>query len=69
MTTITFEKDIKIKSNFVDLSDLYSYMIENQLLTEQNYKDVWYYKNLDFSLSKVWEKDDITYSLSDIKNV
>lgn len=34
MTTITFKEDISIKTNFVNIKDLYEYIIENQLLTE-----------------------------------
>lgn len=26
------------------------------------------YKNIELSLNKIWENDEITYSLSDIKN-
>jgi len=44
MRTIFFEKDINIKSNFVDLKDLFSYIIENQLVTE-----IWYLNENDLS--------------------
>ncbi len=32
------------------------------------YEDVWYYKSIETSLSKIWEKDDTIYSVNDIKN-
>lgn len=34
MTTITFKEDLKIKTNFIGIKDLYDYIIDNQLLTE-----------------------------------
>lgn len=43
--------------------------LENEFIIEQDYKDKWYYKNIETSLNKVWENDDVVYSLSDIKDV
>ena len=34
MTTITFREDINIKTDFINIKDLYSYIVNNQLLTE-----------------------------------
>ncbi len=36
---------------------------------EFDYKDKWYYKNIETSLNKIWEKDETVYSINDIKNV
>lgn len=34
MTTIEFEKDFKIKHKFVDIKEFYTYIIDNQFITE-----------------------------------
>ncbi len=43
--------------------------LEKEFLETQEYKDEWYYKNIETSLNKVWDNDDVTYSLNDIKDV
>jgi hypothetical protein len=48
MTTITFEKEINIKSHFIDLKDMYLYMIDNQLITE-----IWFVDEKDLSKTSI----------------
>jgi len=43
--------------------------LENDFSEDQEYKDNWYYKNIETSLNKVWEKDDVIYSLNDAQDV
>jgi hypothetical protein len=43
--------------------------LEKEFQFEENYKDNWYYKNLETSLNKVWEGDNTEYSLTDTENV
>lgn len=45
MTTITLEDDVKIrKKKFINMLDLYNYIVENQVITE-----VWYIEESDLS--------------------
>ena len=43
--------------------------LEDEFREENNYKDNWYYKNIETSLLKVWENDDVVYNITDLKNV
>ncbi|EKD65773.1 MAG: hypothetical protein ACD_49C00088G0003 [uncultured bacterium (gcode 4)] len=43
--------------------------LEKEFQIEQNYKDNWYYQNIETSLNKVWENDNTLYSISDLQNV
>lgn len=43
--------------------------LEKEFQEEVSYKDNWYYKNIETSLSKVWENDNTTYILTDLQNV
>lgn len=43
--------------------------LEQEFLEEDEYKDEWYYKNIETSLDKVWEWDETVYSLNDIQDV
>lgn len=44
-------------------------LLEKEFEEQKNYKDMWYYKNMETSLSKVWENDETNYSLNDLQNV
>lgn len=45
MTTITLEDDVKIrKKKFINMLDLYNYIVDNQVITE-----VWYIEERDLS--------------------
>jgi hypothetical protein len=43
--------------------------LEREFETLDEYKDAWYYKNIETSLSKIWENDNTIYSVSDLQNV
>ncbi len=43
--------------------------LEKELEELVEYKDNWYYKNIETSLSKVWENDESVYNLADLQNV
>lgn len=45
MTTITLEDDVKIrKKKFINMLDLYNYIVDNQVITE-----VWYLEESDLN--------------------
>lgn len=43
--------------------------LEKEFENREDYKDMWYYKNIETSLNKVWLNDKITYSLNDLQDV
>lgn len=43
--------------------------LENEFQEQEEYKDSWYYKNIETSLNKLWENDDVVYSLNDAQDV
>jgi len=43
--------------------------LEKEIESIGEYKDNGYYKNIETSLNKVWEKDETVYCLNDLKNV
>jgi len=53
----------------IPLEVLKAKWLEKEFLSEDKYKDSWYYKNIETSLNKVWENDWTDYWVSDIKNV
>lgn len=64
MTTITLEDDVKIrKKKFINMLDLYNYIVENQVITE-----VWYIEESDLSKKnkKLLEKSKKSSNLINI---
>lgn len=43
--------------------------LEKEFEKQEDYKDNWYYTNIETSLNKVWENDETVYSLTDLQNV
>ncbi|MDD4151791.1 MAG: hypothetical protein PHR68_04205 [Candidatus Gracilibacteria bacterium] len=43
--------------------------LEKEFEQKTDYKDIGYYKNIETSLSKVWENDETNYSINDLQNV
>jgi hypothetical protein len=64
MTTITLQDNLKLsKTDFIDMIDLYNYIIDNQIVTE-----MWYIEENDLSIKskKLLEKSKNSSTLINI---